>query len=494
MAPILTGIMQSSFLVPLGEGPASAIFETLSGEGRTQMKMAMEFPLGTPECLYWLQKACENGCEACYPSFIDELYAQGKGAEAEGYLGEMLGRGDIDMYRRIIIREKIDFSLHELEMHVDDSDAHPIFRKESAAGCIQKIWRQYHLERDLKARSFARNFSSIHEHSVIPSELKRSWLTYSSNSTRLYMLLSALKIKELYQKTHYTFTHAHSRAFLGIFHLITQIAREVAPEKNLSQFTLLFRRLGSNKYKNSTEFIEDRAFVHDHDCSDDLISVDGYLLNETGNESALSFLSRGEGVVADYFKILDEIICSLGLPPEINRIIFDKIIAVCPMSRAHRTGILQVVSIPKGLVENALSNPVYRSHEFGKICECSDFSIDARDEGDALKILNTAQRNIKPLSATHDERGLSLQWRLLSNVGELPGVRVNTIKPDDDLDGFIFSLNLIIEELFIYKELYANSPSIVDKKALQRRITSFEKTGAVLSKEALKSIVEKTKV
>jgi hypothetical protein len=209
-----------------------------------------------------------------------------------------------------------------------------------------------------------------------------------------------------------------------------------------------------------------KAKMNDHEYSKELISIDGDLYNTIDNESSLSFLYKNSGIIADHERVLLKIIQSLGFSEEIHSLIYDKLCSLFPPKQG--IGVIQVISIPKYIIENEATNPIYRAHPFGRYCECSPNS--------SVEILRTVQENYRPfIVEQHKESRQVLQWRILSNFGDFPGVRVHTLTPFAESKSFKEPLKLLIKEILIYKDLWnINALSEKDVDDIRARIIRLQ--------------------
>ena len=169
--------------------------------------------------------------------------------------------------------------------------------------------------------------------------------------------------------------HPHSLPFRLPF----SIADEKDPPQNVNDFF--------KKYPN----IADNTFNDDalNQKTGELVSVDTYMWNTGGTESALYFSATGTNIANTGLDIFKSIFVNYfqnysfiadAMAGKAAKIASDK-------EKASQIGNLWAICIPKEVVKDPLKNPAYRSHAYGRRCTCFPEDQD-------IKILEDTQKEV----------------------------------------------------------------------------------------------------
>lgn len=206
---------------------------------------------------------------------------------------------------------------------------------------------------------------------------------FPSYEPQVKMLLGrALEIKNLYQNTHYIFSHAQATKYFVPVCLIKELVKVFFPERNV-QFSQFLRvpQLRTTEVKDFKSILVDASInsvINDHqtEVREKLLSVDAHLFNTEECESALNFLCRNYSVLDNYatgFKDLFSFIFSHFFTKRIPKTEFHELCNRA-VNIAYRVrgvcGNLFMICIPKKLVEDPDKTIVYRAHPFGRPCDC----------------------------------------------------------------------------------------------------------------------------
>lgn len=222
------------------------------------------------------------------------------------------------------------------------------------------------------------------DHSLQLMEKNKKSIEPKNNQREVKVALGrALEIKNALKDTHFTLLHAQDTRWVIVNYLIKEIIRDSSrySSENLKHFK--FIRIPSTTKTDISKFFL-ASQIHDHSDKHrlELLSCDAYFLNRTPGESSMHFLSRNYSVVskgntsAKIIECANKIIDmelkgkSQKTREQLKKIIEGHIqqIGIAPV------GTLQVISVPKEALSKTPGGYLYRSHPFGKPCDCRDKS------------------------------------------------------------------------------------------------------------------------
>ncbi len=254
---------------------------------------------------------------------------------------------------------------------------------------------------------------------VIVEGYKQSSEPRANQQAVKVILGRVLEIKNLYQDTYDVFTHAQASEWYVITCLIKELAKLYFPKKDMHAFKFLRTpyltdTLAVAEYKSILNQANEKSAFNDHtgEFSLNLLSADGYFLSNEYCESALNFLCRNYSVFNkgnDCKKLKD---IAISVVEEFHKEPISKsqldslgneIVDIAKKINKSICGNLFVICVPK-----AMSSEVqYRSHKYGKPCDCHEGS-----KTDDLSILNDLQMNQVGKNRCKD--GSIPQYRLLA--------------------------------------------------------------------------------
>ncbi len=251
--------------------------------------------------------------------------------------------------------------------------------------------------------------------------LKKSYAEKNTNSKEVLTLINrTIEIKKIYENSHYIFTHANSSTYYASSCLIKQLMKAFFPERKIHSFHFLRPPMQTHAideievYKNLLSNASSNSSINDHigEISINLLSVDGYLFNATLGESAINFLSRNYSVLSNRSKLGFQNIFLTSLmsfapkiPEETWTPIVDKMVEISKKIK-NACGNLFIICIPKKMIDDPSQQIIYRSHPYGKPCDCHPFDRDL----DVLQRLQNYQ--LSKETACND--GTIPQYRLLA--------------------------------------------------------------------------------
>lgn len=206
-------------------------------------------------------------------------------------------------------------------------------------------------------------------------------LSASFDNRRHQIVYHALEIRKIYQKTHYVFLHGRALD-LKIYSFFTKtLMRELNPDFKIQMMEMLRAPLKEHLFHNAEEF-KAKYSINDHNfhISSQIICADGYWLNHIIGESALDFFllnsSMGKHINPNFtIKTYQPLIlaCLDKEIPEEKTLIESTIEKISKIVQEMndriktnpRPGELVVICIPKSLVQDPKTNPIYRSYPGG---------------------------------------------------------------------------------------------------------------------------------
>lgn len=275
----------------------------------------------------------------------------------------------------------------------------------------------------------------------------------------------ALEIKQLYQESHYVFTHAQRSDWLPTIYLIKELERAFNPSRNLKFFKFFrspeiysdlditvdkcvkvmdavhqFNAMNVSEQsqlltscdlpdsvdrKNTAFWRNLFANIDDHFLREWLLSVDAFLLNGTEEESCMYFLACNGSVFnsqqPNAVRMVNETILkrnliSEGASQHISKLL-EKLNQMGEELKGARHGNLFVICIPKEKARDLQ----YRAHPYGEVCHCH--------ETGAIDLLEELQKDrLTPRTLCND--GSVPQYRLaIPQITPEVGVKVFLITP-----------------------------------------------------------------
>jgi hypothetical protein len=264
---------------------------------------------------------------------------------------------------------------------------------------------------------------------------KTNFLFHNNQKEVKVILGRAFEIKNLYQETHDIFIHAQATKWFAISCLIRELVKVFNPQDSIKYFHFLRAPtpeqkggLSIHEYKELLSAASNSSQVHDHsELGDHLLSADGYLLNSTNGESALNFLSKNYSILSRDPKMFSNIIrsifkdfVSLKIPKDRLNILVERMNTLINGLGDKRCGNLFVICVPKAITPDVQ----YRSHPFGKPCDCHDTIPDL----EILKDLQNFQLN-KSTLCRNTQAGQPPQFRL----------KVSALTPENGVLSFLLT-------------------------------------------------------
>ncbi len=199
------------------------------------------------------------------------------------------------------------------------------------------------------------------------------------------MLAQALEMKQIFEETHYVFTHGQTHS--GYFLSLVYKAEAKLAGKMTKHFKLVRPHSILEEHESIDKYVKGGYFF-DHDLSvrRDLLSCSGNLYCDAIGESANSFMSCNQSMCT-----LDELLVA-----QIGQATADQLTSTIPKTTS--TGNLYVVCIPK----EKWTEVAYRCHPGGMPCTC-------KTESDATTLLQRAQEGTKTLDC---EKFQGAQYRI----------------------------------------------------------------------------------
>lgn len=218
-------------------------------------------------------------------------------------------------------------------------------------------------------------------------EQHNEWIAYSypkgfqlnlSKEARM-LYLQSLTVKNILKDTHFTLINGTSSQLLKVIYLIKSLMRNKFPKIDISHYKPLRipEKPGSIQKYSRDKNIDD----HEEEIRRRFISANAEWALDQCGESALCYMGENQTacVSQTYIdKVCKEAIrhfCPRLLSSEVDRFteelsqLFNE-----KHDELRRCGILTTISIPKDEIDSI----IYRSHPYGKLCEC-DFYIDSKE-------------------------------------------------------------------------------------------------------------------
>lgn len=201
----------------------------------------------------------------------------------------------------------------------------------------------------------------------------------------------ALEIKQKLAHSHYVFTHSQDTRWVVVSYLLKELFRKDYSKEDIQRFKFL--RVPSQTKRKVSEFKNKNQI--DHYLRDDLVSADGFLLNDNADESALNFLTKNfsvaskgnnpDFIVAQAEKIIDQCLKDSSKAQALKSKVSDFI---------HHFGIVHVgtyhiICVPKKYVTSPETNFQLRTHPYGKPCDCNITRKNTIDEQVLLEALQS---------------------------------------------------------------------------------------------------------
>lgn len=296
------------------------------------------------------------------------------------------------------------------------------------------------------------------------------------------MVGRVLELKQYYKNTHYVFTHGQGIGISVVNECMYRLLETFTPDLH-NPLSMPFRLpytidLTENieqffkKYPN----IDGNAFNDDelNKTTGELLSVDSYMWNTAGSESALSFGVTGTNINtgADKeigIKIFRNIFINYLKDNILCEIIAKKAALIAAeKSTTSKVGVLWAVCIPKTIVQDPAKNFVYRSHAYGRRCRCHTAAND-------IDVLERTQRD--EVVQCYSSNGHP-QYRILtSRLVQEPGVRafpVNALKKKDNKQ-YSHRIKNLVRELAFYSKMVTLTqvPSLEESTKLKEELLAL---------------------
>lgn len=249
------------------------------------------------------------------------------------------------------------------------------------------------------------------------------------------LLAQALKVRELYSETHYTFIHAQCLSYWVINQFVKELIKISNPHQDLSCFHF-FRSKIDTKKVNAKEIIHERIWDSDSYFRKKLLSVDAYFFNTNIGESANDYLSNNESDWHGETEIIDDILGSyLGIFPK--EILYKLLELSQEYQKLATIGNLYAICVPK----EKINEMAFRAHPYGIPCKC---------EKKPIKILNDLQNdNVKYTKC----KAIAPQYRIVTDQLNPKDNRIFLLSPvaKDIKDSYKLELSKIAQEVYDLK-------------------------------------------
>lgn len=257
--------------------------------------------------------------------------------------------------RQRLRSSKLHITLDQLEQRIEKAEIQAYLTRN--LNPLHVLKKRYKIDKQKEQKRLSGYFAEIHPHPPLEKDL----ITIG----RCFELANELK-----ESGYYVFTHGQcmqNAFFTDIFtrHWLEQTGHEFpfhamwrAPEKAL-------------KWRNVREFFaSEYAGQTDNYINHSIISVDGLLSRNHLSESALSFFSYNSNIQR-YAKKSDFLdIFGVQNISSKERVSFEESIDF-NNRLFFMHGRMNLIAIPKALIDNEDTCFVYRSHSFGHVCSCT---------------------------------------------------------------------------------------------------------------------------
>lgn len=203
------------------------------------------------------------------------------------------------------------------------------------------------------------------------------------NEKVLEVLYKALRIREIYKTTHYTFLHSRQLDWKIFSYLTKKLVKSFRPDLKVNLIEFLRAPFKEHSVQNIRDFIDKYEYsgtgIFDSDVifRAQLISVDAFWLSQTPLESAMSFFLSKTNLTFGIENACKPVIAScLNQNNPKHKTLIDSSVKkiqsiICALQKeiekqcSSIPGELVVICIPKTLVQDPMTNPCYRSRGFG---------------------------------------------------------------------------------------------------------------------------------
>lgn len=257
------------------------------------------------------------------------------------------------------------------------------------------------------------------------------------------LLARALKVKELYSETHYTFIHAQSLSYWVINQFVKELVRISNPDQDLSFYHFFRSEIDTKKVKTK-EIVNQNINDGKTYFRKKLLSVDAYFFHLNRAETANDFLRSNKSDWYGEDTILQQILTSyLGVcnPKILNKLV-ELVKEYCRGQGIGQLGNLYAICVPKEKIDKI----AFMAHPYGVPC---------KHESDPIHILNELQEDrIPQMKCKINICNIAPQFRIVTdqlNKKDTPIILISPVAKDIK-DSFKVKLSEIAQETYALKQ------------------------------------------